>query len=319
MVKEGQDSEKKSSTKQKQICITGVRAILILTALAESPKSAEELQQFLLSSDILNDKKYSVDTLRADINVLKAIGCIISKATKTNDNKYHLLSHPFLPEICEDEIDVLKFGYKEIAKTASIPKLIDFHNLFIHISKLTNDENLKDKILNISILKNEDLDLVERLLKEEERHNKIRIIYQPPESKEREYEITIDRLGVRNDKLYVFGYNHTKNDRCFLNVSRIKQFLYGLPDNSPDLGADTVIRFKLHIESKDVLEENEEIISRSGDYLLAEGRYYNKFIGIQRMLNLVPDAVAVEPKDVKEEVMNKLKEVRLLYKRHRGF
>lgn len=314
MVIEEQDSEEKSSIKRKQICITGARAILILAALSESPKSIEELQAFLLSSEILS-KKYSKDTLRADINILKSFGCKISKATKTNDNKYHLISHPFIPEIYEEDIEALKTGYKQIAQNTSIPKLVEFHNLFIHISKLTNNENLKDKILNISILRNDDLALIEKLLREEERRGKIRIIYQPPEKEEREYEITVDRLGVRNEKLYVFGYNHTKKDRCFLNVSRINKFVYGIPDNSPDLGTDTVIRFKLRPEREYVLEDKEVVLERTDDYITVEGRYYNKFIGVQRMLHLVFDVVVIEPKEIKEEILKKLKEMRTRYKK----
>ena len=314
MEKDEQDDNTQKSFKQKQICITGARAILILAALSESPKSIEELQEFLLSSEVLT-KKYSADTVRADINVLKSIGCKISKATKTNDNKYHLISHPFTPEICDEDIETLKYGYKEIAETASIEKLMEFHNLFIHISKLTDNESLKEKILNISILKDEDLTLIDKLMREEARRGKIRIIYQPPEKEEREYEITIDRLGARNGKLYVFGYNHTKNDRCFLNVSRIKKFLYGLPNNSPELGSDIVIRFKLRPEKGYVLEDNEDIITRTDEYIFAEGRYYNRFIGVQRMLNLVFDVMIVEPKDIKEEVLKKLKEMRTRKKR----
>ena len=314
MEKDEQDDNTQKSLKQKQICITGARAILILAALSESPKSIEELQEFLLSSEVLT-KKYSADTVRADINVLKSIGCEISKATKTNDNKYHLISHPFVPKIYEEDVEAIKFGYKESSKTASVEKLIEFHNLFIHISKLTDNESLKEKILNISILRNDDLALIEKLMKEEERQGKIRIIYQPPEKEEREYEITIDRLGVRNEKLYVFGYNHTKNDRCFLNVSRIKKFLYGIPNNSPELGTDIVIKFKLRPERENILEDNEDILERTDEYILVDGRYYNKFIGIQRMLNLVFDVVIVEPKEIKEEVLKKLKEMKTRYKK----
>ena len=296
----------------KQVAATGARALVVLVALIESPKTFEEIREFLVDCGVAN-KQYSVDTIRIDINTLKTIGCKISKATKLNDYCYHLISHPFRLSVDETEIKAIRKVYKLICQTATPGKLLEFHYLFHHLSKMTDDEKTKEQLLGISILKSADISLLDALSADEKKHNKIRILYQPPNHELCEYDITVEKLGMRSGQLYLYGYNHSINKHSFLNVSRIKKILCNIFDKNTNVGLDTNIKFKLYSFEKYCLDENEVIIESTDDYVLIRGRYFNDFIGIQRMLGFGSDCVVIEPDNIKSEVVKKLKEMRALY------
>ena len=118
----------KQHEENKQVSMTGARAFILLLALKEKPRSFEEIRQLLRDCGVA-DKQYSIDTIRIDINTLKAIGCDISKATKNTNNQYRLLDQPFKFSLSSDEVSTLKSIYRKyVSKTdISLGNLLDFH------------------------------------------------------------------------------------------------------------------------------------------------------------------------------------------------
>lgn len=303
----------KQFDKNKQISLTGSRAMIMLIALMESPKNFEEIKEFMYDCGVIN-KEYSIDTIRIDLNTLKAIGCKISKATKTNNNKYKLLDHPFYLHLSQSEIDLLKQAYKIVASHASPETLLDYHKLFNKLAEQEKDPDIKEELYGISILKGENIDIIEQLVSNETRKNLVKIIYTAGSSKEKvEYEITVERLGVRSGKLYLYCYNHTLNSRSFLNISRIDAVISKIYDRKFGIGNNTTVHFKLKNFLDYKLEENEYIIDEDNNCALIEGQYYNDFIAIQRMLYLAGDCTVLSPDNIKTEVINRLKGMRALY------
>ena len=304
----------KQFDENKQISMTGSRALILLVYLMDGPKSFEEIRDFFLACGIVT-KEYSVDTIRIDLNTLKIMGCEITKATKRTNHKYGLISHPFKLKLTEAEISLLKSLYKKVAKTATPGKLVQFHKFFQRIASFMDDnDELKEMVLGISIFKSNDISILEELVANELHVNKITISYFPPSHDAPvNYDVSIESIGLRNGKLYIFCYNHTLNTRSFLKVSRIKGVVSKMFDRTIGYGFDTVIKFKLENYKDYVLEENEIIVEEKDDYAIIEGYYFNEFIGVQRILSFASDCTVLEPDEMKEIIIDKLKEMRSVY------
>lgn len=303
----------KQRDEHKQVSMTGARALVMFISFLEGPKTFEEIRQYLIDCGVVS-REYSVDTIRIDINTLKAVGCQISKATKKNNHRYGLISHPFNLRLTSAEVDALKNVYKKVLKKASPQKILAYHKLFLKLANMTADEKIKEEILGISLLKYQNIEVLEELIYDDKKYNKVKILYRAPNNPDGcEYDITIEKIGVRHGKVYVFCYNHSLATRSFLNVSRIKSVISKFFDGSSTIGADINVKFKLKSVDEYELDENETIIENHNDYSLVEGKYFNKFIAMQRMLNFASDATVLEPEDVKEIVIEKLKEMRAVY------
>lgn len=298
----------------KQISMTGARAFLIFEYLSYKPRSFEEIRNRLVECGVAN-RHYSIDTIRVDLNTLKAIGCEIKKATKKTNYKYELTTHPFKIKISTRELATLKKVYKKIAKIASPLMLLDYHFIFQKLADFIEEKTYKEQVLGISLLKSIDTDILKKLVEDEENHNKIKILYNTSNNKEHEYDITLEKLGLRNNKLYVYCYNHTLKKRSFLNVSRIKEIISKIFDGDSILGLDINVKFKLFNYNDFQLEKTEQIIENSEDYAIIQGRYFNDFIAKQRMLSFGSDCVVIEPEEIKQDIINTLKEMRSVYGR----
>ena len=296
----------------RQISLTGVRAIVILALLNKKPCTFEEIKDFLIASNIV-DREYSIDTIRIDLNTLKYIGCDISKATKTTENKYILRSHPFQLVFEEDEVEALAKIYKSIYKNLSIDRLIEYDNLFEKLAESVKDENIKEYFRGVSILKGLDRDLVKELLAESHKQSKLTILYAPDKAKEVNYDITLEKLGFRSDNLYIYCYNHSMKKRTFFNVSKIKKIVAKYLVGENNEVEDTVLEYSLSNYKEYQLEDSEKVIRIEGDKAIIKGAYYTPFISMQRILSFGPDCVLLSPSDIKDELIEKLQSMRSQY------
>ena len=303
---------KKHYNSQKQVSLTGARALAIFMTLLDSPKTYEEINDILTECGVIT-KGYSPHTLRMDINTLKAVGCEISKAVKSEFNRYGLKDHPFRIVISPKEIDSIKKVYELVCKHASLQKLLDYHSFFNHLKEITDDKSMKYEIQDISVLKNSNIMLLEKLAANEKIHNKIRVSYQPSSFEDYEYDITIERYEIKDDELYVHCYNHTLDESSFLNAGNVKRVINSAFDPDIETGLPVYIRFKLYSPEQYLLNDNEIISKKGDDYIIAAGRYYDNFTGIQRMLSFGLNCAVLEPKEIKTEVINKLREMKGLY------
>lgn len=302
----------KQYDERKQVSMTGARALVILIALIEGPKTFEQLRDFLFECRVV-DKKYSIDTIRVDLNTLKLIGCDISKAVKATNRRFNLLSQPFSFIMTSKEVKAFKHIYSTMLDSLSPKQLLDYHDFFLQLSEKVKDEKIKEEILGISILKSVNIDLIRELVSDETKHNKIRIGYKPQRYRATEYDITVQALRLRNQQLYVYCYNHTMKQRSFLNLSRITGIICKMFDKDSPKGLDTFVRFKLKNYSKLSLEETETIVEVQEDDCIVEGRYFNEFIAIQRILEFGSSCVVLSPDGFKAKIIEKLKKMRAMY------
>ena len=297
----------------KQISMTGARALVMLVILLESPKTFEEIRDFMIKCGVM-DKSYSVDTVRIDVNTLKAIGCDISKATKRTNHKYILKSHPFRLFTNNSEIGALKTLYDKMLKTMSADRIVMFHDLLEKIASMVDKDDLAEQIRGISILKQDNISVLKNLIEKCKKHNRVVLEYQPPYSDTyKKYDITIEKLGIRNRKLYIYCYNHSEEKRMFLNTARIKSVINSMFNRDTTFSSDVKIRYELKNFKEFELEDNEIILETNGNNAVIEGRYFNKFLALQRVLSFAGNCTVIEPNDFKESIINKLKEMRSLY------
>lgn len=297
----------------RQISLTGVRAICIFALLSIEPRTFEYIRNFLIESNIVT-REYSIDTIRIDLNTLKYIGCEISKATKKTDNKYVLISHPFQLVLDENDINALTKTYKYLSKNLSIERLLEYDALLTKLSNSVSDENIKQALLGISVFKGLDKDLVKEILLDSKRNTRMTIEYVSGGTKTTNFDITIDNLGFRSGKLYIYCINHTMNKRTFLLFSRLRKVLFRQLKNESTINTnDIVVKFELKNHREYVLEESEKVIEEKESSIIVEGTYYTEFIALQRLLYLNSDCVIIEPQSIKNKLIEKLQKMRSLY------
>ena len=295
----------------KLISLTGARTLLLLMLLSTGPKSAEEINNFFLSNNIL-DKAYSKDTLRIDLNCLKSYGIKISRASKIN-GKYSLLSRPFTIKVTRKEISTLSKLYFMDIEHLSVQQLITYHRLFNKLAEYVEPAEYKEVIKGISVLKNINITLLEELYKDCKNKNHILISYYSPKTKERKIKIETDYIGLRSNQLYLFGFDTDKKKNVFLNISRIKDVILRFLNKDIPKAALTTVKFRLkNFETYD-LEESETITNINGNEAKITGQYYNDFIAVQRMLYFAEDCTVTEPQEIIEQIIFKLSGMRKYY------
>ena len=133
--------------------LTGVRVLVLFTLLLESPKTAEEINEyFKIHKYPYND--FSIDTLRNDLKSLRDSGCIISRADKSYGNKYHMLSNPFELNISISIVKSLWKIYDRICNCLNCYEILQFDKLFQSLSIYSKNDYIAEQLRSIYLLKN---------------------------------------------------------------------------------------------------------------------------------------------------------------------
>lgn len=283
--------------------LTGYRTLVILEALMESPKSNDEINDCLLRNQYIKEK-FSPDTLRIYLNSLRAIGCEITRANKSN-NKYTLLSHPFDYDISKPQLKALSKLYKNIYDKIDVKEAIILESFFEKISQQLKNENTKDFLQKLQLLKNIDKKLISELLLHCKNKNQIIFSYNSPKSGTKNIEIIADKLSFKSEKLYLWGNNLTHEEYSYFAVNKIIK-ICGIKFSKTDT---TYPPIKITYEIYDidyVLEFDEKIIEKTDEKLIIEADAQNEFSIMQRILYLGDNCKIIEPESFKEKLLNKL-------------
>lgn len=300
-------------TNLNQISLTGLRALVLIGLLINKPRSLEEIRQAFIDFKII-DEKSSNDILRIDLNTIKLMGCKILRPSIKNDYKYILTEQPFSLKLTKDELRVLKKVYKKLKKESDLNILIDYDELFKNIASYISDEELKQEFLGISVLKYYDIGKIKELIVDCKKQNTLELLYAKPTSKNVEKrEVVTQKLELRNDKLYLFCYDVEKKESRMFNVQRIKEILVRkLKKNDIEIKR-TKIKFIIKYIGKEELQENERIIDKLSEGFLVEAEYFNDFIAIQRILSFGPNCIILEPQEIKNKIIEKIKDMKKTY------
>lgn len=296
-----------------QISLTGMRAIVLVGLLIVAPRSLDEIRKAFLNFNLIEENT-SDDILRIDLNTLKAMGCEISRASKRTDFKYVLEKHPFSLTFDEEELKILKKVYNHTKKASSIDVLVRYDELFKKLSKHIYDDDLREIILGISILKRYDIQKIKDMLVDCKDNLVLKLDYKKPTEKTSSIkEVIALKLVLKNDKVYLYCYDLDRNENIMLNFKRIQNVIEKSEhDKTIDLKSIEV-KFKLNDSKISDLLENEKIIEEIEGSYIVKGNYYNDFVAKQRILSLGHKCIVLEPENFRESIIQKLKEMSKLY------
>ena len=297
-----------------QISLTGARSLVLLGLLMQEPRSLEDIRNKFLEFNLIEDSN-SDDILRIDINTLRSMGCLISRADHRTNNKYVLLDHPFKIDINEEELSLLKRTFNKLKENTDISLLLSYDELFKKISEFVSDKDIKEKLYWITPLKNYSRDIVDKLNEACQKHKTVKILYKTPASpKETEIEIITDKVILQNNKLYLYGIDKNSKQAIYLNIRRILKFLSQSDSNDNVTVSPVTVKFLLHELGIPGLEESEKILSGDLDNgFIIEGKYHNEFFAIQRILSFGSKCIVLEPNDFKDKVIDTLKKMKEIY------
>jgi len=294
--------------------LTGYRTLVILDLLMESPKSAEEINNYFSNNPYIKEM-FSNDTIRIYINSLREVGCDITRANKSNGNKYELLAHPFDFEIPMNQLSSILKLYNNIYEKIDVKYLSNLKTLFLKIYPLIKDEKTREAIQNISALKNIELKLVNELLHHCENKNQIIFVYNSPNTGEKNIELIADKISFKSKKLYIWGQSLTHEGYSYFRLDRIlKISAVKLKRKEKDFPMMKVV-YELSNELKKNYSpvKTEKILEQSSDKLLIEEFFGNKFEMLQKILYMSKDCKIIHPESLRNEVIELLKKMEASY------
>lgn len=300
-------------TELNQISLTGLRALVFIGLLIMQPRSFDEIRKILIDLKIM-DKNHSDDILRIDLNTIKLMGCEISRPTPSSDYKYVLTKHPFCLSVPEKELLILKKAYNIVKQKANLTTLLEYHQLFDKIAFHICDEETKESMLGISVLKNFDYQMIIDLIEDCKYKRIVDLTYKKPNTMaDSRKQIIAQEIVFKNDKLYLYGHNLSNDKPIVLNLKRIKSILLRKNQDKDVETNQTKIKFLLKNVNKEDLSINEEIIEKTENGFIIEGSYHNEFLATQRILSFGSRCTVIEPLEFKESIITKIKEMKNIY------
>lgn len=285
--------------------LTGYRTLVILDALVKSPKNIDEINDYLFHNQYVKEK-FSPDTIRLYVNSLRTIGCVITKATKLNNYKFTLISHPFSYDIPKSQLAALSKLYKNCYEKLDVEDLIRLESLFMSLCEHVSNENTKVALANISALKKINKKLLCELTTHCKKKNQIVFLYNSPQSGKKEIEIIADKIKLKSGKLYLYGENLTHREYSYCLVNRIIEISNIKLRKTDEKLREEKVKFEVY-DPNYSLDDNEVLISKTSEKVVVEALIKNEFFFIQKILACANNCKILEPEGFREKVINKLR------------
>jgi predicted DNA-binding transcriptional regulator YafY len=293
--------------------LTGYRTLILLEALLESPKTIDEINECFKNNQYIKEM-FSPDTLRIYINSLREVGCEITRANKSNGNKYILTKHPFGYEMSKDQLKAISKLYKNVYDKIDIRDLAALEYLLKKICLKLENKEAVEALHGILLLNRIDKDILHNLLLHCKNKNQITFLYNSPQSGKKKIELVADKLEFKSEKLYLWGNDLTHKSYSYFLVSRILEICdIKLIKSKEDFSAQKVFYEIYNHNDNYELESYEKIIEQNDSKLVIEADVKNEFSVMQRILYLANDCKVVYPESFKEKLLDKLKSMEKNY------
>lgn len=299
-----------------QVSLTGLRALVMLGLLSNAPRSLEDIRKKFLAKGLIEPEN-SYDILRIDMNTLRSMGCEISRASSKTDHKHILIKHPYGLKLTQDDIKILKRAYRIVKNCADFEILLRYHKLFKKLAQYVFDEDIKEQLYGISILKSHNTEFLEELANDCREKNTITIEYRDGGTRQTKIKnVVAQKIEMQNDKVYLFGFDTNTQESVMLLAKRIRGIISRTYDPDSVIEQKPVeVKFSLKNFNVAGIQDCEEIIESHDDMSqILKGTYHNEFIAVQRMLELGTECTVLEPEHIRQKVIDKLLLMREIYK-----
>lgn len=302
-------------SKPEKIVLTGYRMITILKLLISGAKSTDEINT-IFKNDSYIKKSVSNDMICLYINTLRQIGCDISRPSKSNNYKYVLNSHPFEFKISNKNSESITFILESLIRTDNWEFLIDVCELFKETQALSSKDSDTNFLRVISDILKIDKNLIKKLDYYCKKERLLLLEYNSTSSELKKIKIIANKLFLENSKLYLWGYNQDLQEMQYLRIDRIKDIkLISIKDVKVENKNLRTAKYKLINESARNFtpDENQKIIEKKENEIIIEEILTNKFKFIQKALLYADECIISEPSEIKEEIIQTLKELLSTY------
>ncbi len=292
--------------------LTGYRTLIIYFSLLESPKTIDEINDILFNDKYIREK-FSADTIRNYINSLRSAGCEITKATKSNDNKFTLVKNPCEFKISEEQLSALNEIFQSFKETTNLRDRENFEAFIIRLRDYVKDSYTKNCLQKFLVLEGIEKPLYFELRRHCELNSALKIVYNSPARGIEELEMTCDKMVVKSKRLYLSGYNKNYGEYSSLLVKRIKNISPIIIKNeSPNV--KNKMRVICEIYDKNYIPQKDEtVIKHDDDKVTVEILNPDKFVVIQRILFAGDKCRIIEPDFLKDRLIATLQEMRSIY------
>lgn len=291
------------------------KAIYIFALLMEGPKTYKDIMSAIESQEYINET-ISSDTVRIYFNSLRKVGCEIKRVYAKRKAHYYIEKHPFELNISDSEIESIIKIYKAISNSIDLSDYFALTSFFEKIEPYILNQDLKEKLQNISPLSNIDMSLIKDLQNYAKNNNEIAIKYKSSSENPKVINIIPDKLYINNGKLYISGYNSEYENYGSFLVSKILKIVSASIENSSKINTPT-LAVKYEILKNDMTKfvpiEGETILSENNEKILVEIVSKNKFVITQRILSHTNKCKVISPKEYKDEIVSHLKQMKEAY------
>lgn len=312
--------KKVKSNKLDNISITAFRIISILNLLFEGPCNDKQINE-KINKEIGGERELSKDTICIYLNTLRLLGCEITRPIKSNGFKYILKTHPFKLCPSKNEIDTLIEIRKYISSLCDWKAALRtdklFSNLIDYFALQTRDFFLSAKKTSLKReITSENFFYEIKQLENYCKQDKIiTLVYDSPESGEKNIIMKAEKISLENGAFYILGYSQELETSLSLRIDRIlgiKSVSLNKTDIKPKA---TLVRYKVketcHILYE--IEENESIVEKNDDEFIIEAFITNKFKFFQKILSSSNKCIILSPRETKDEYKKKLEKMLLFY------
>lgn len=298
--------------KKEKFLLTGLRLLYILKFLSEGACSKTKLLNYI--KEKLKLESYSQETLKLDINSLIKSGFQLERKGKRENFRYELKEKPQFLKFNLEETEIFSFLKNAVMETFNFKEILEVRNffysnknLFLCCGELLDFEGFN--YINEKIVEMSD-DLIQKKLP-------AKIVYSSPIQGRKEFIGLLEKIIIRNKKLYLTLYSEFAENKITLRLDKIKNI--EAIDQKINKKEKVKTSFKYAI-TKDFFENNpllptENAVIKNDFEVEIENFEEDVFFVVQRLLMLGKDCIKIYDEKIKEKVLKILKDTLGVYEK----
>lgn len=293
---------------------TGFRVLFLLDLLLNTPLSKDEIISKLSSNPYITN--ISKETVRLDLNTLKAAGFEIENTGKAQNYKYKINWSPIKIKFTKKELNVLINARNAILKLSDWEYIVNLYCLFEKISKFIKDEDEINELMDFGYFLNVDFKILKELNALTKRKKEILLLYNSPNSGKKEIAIKLKEIKYNDSKLYLTGTSKDYPDNTILRVDNVLNIIKILKESKTGKKSpQKKMQYRIHPNAKEYLNllGEEKILKENDTFIEIEIKSDNEFSVIQRLLSFGDDLILIKDKEIKEKYTLTLKNMLKTY------